>query len=139
LQINGLDSQVSEVRNPREVAIGINELKNKVNKTPAARARVFMPRHEPSTDRLELSTYCVDGLEESGRWAILALHVIPLVARVDLDVKVFKDAGLEVDADWVPDNHVNILGWPQELERRKEIAQEALCVAQRFTLREAST
>jgi hypothetical protein len=81
----------------------------------------------------------VDGLEESGRWAILALHVIPLVARVDLDVKVFKDAGLEVDADWVPDNHVNILGWPQELERRKEIAQEALCVAQRFTLREAST
>lgn len=120
---------------PRDVAIGINEARNKLNKKPAARARVFKPDREPS-GRWALSTYCVDGLADDARWELLAKHVNPLVARVELRTQVFSLAGLIVDPDWVPERHVNIIGWPDEEEARTSIAQEALCKAQTLILRQ---
>lgn len=131
---NGLDASGSEEpRKPREVALGINE-KGKFNSTPVARVRVFMPRLEESGQH-ELSSYCVDGLPEEDRWELLAPHVSPLLARVELPTDAIRHAGLTVDPDWDPERHVNIVGWPPSLEERKAIAQEALAKVQRFVLR----
>ena len=124
---------------PFDVALGINELnKSKVDiRVPEARARAFMPRPEDS-GRLALSTFCVDGLEEIERWSLLGLHVTPLLARVEKRAQSFRDAGLIVDPDNIPERHVNVLGWPLEREACKAIAQESLCTMQKFVLRPAS-
>lgn len=106
------------------MAIGINELRSKLNKEhSAARVRVFLPRREHS-GRWALSTFCVDRLDEMARWSLLKQYVDPLVARVELHTDVFRDAGLTVAPDWVPERHVNIVNWPEEEEARTSIAQE---------------
>lgn len=122
-------------RDPQDVAIGINE-PSKLNKKPAARVRVFKPSREPS-GVWALSTFCVDQLDDQGRWDLLGQYINPLVARVELHTNIFRKAGLTVDADWVPERHVNILDWPDDEEARTStsIAQEALCKAQRLVVR----
>lgn len=120
---------------PVDVALGINELKSKVDmRIPEAKARVFMPRPEES-GRLALSTFCVDGLGDMERWILLDLHVKPLLARVETSAQSFRDAGLIVDPDNDPERHVNVVGWPAEREACKVLAQESLCKMQRFILR----
>lgn len=118
----GLGASIDPLRdNPQDVAIGVNST-DKLNKKPAVRARQFKPRLEDS-GRFELSTYCVDQLDEQGRWELLEKHVKPLVARAELGTHVFRDAGLTVDPDWDPERHINIVDWPEDEEARNSIAQ----------------
>lgn len=116
---------------PQIVAVGVNE-SGKLTKQPLAlKAKHFRPRAEPS-GRLALSTYCVDQLTEEQCWELLELHVRPaVVARSELETRVFSDAGLVVDPDWIPERHVNVVGWPVEDEVIASITHEVLFRAQR--------
>lgn len=99
--------------------------------------RNFEPRREINGD-LELSTFCLDTLEEESRWQLLQANSNKdLVGRTEVATSVFLDAGLTADPDWVPERHVNIVGWPDEEEIRKGIAQ-SLYAAQRFIARTES-
>ena len=118
---------------PRVVAIGLNEM-GKANKVPQARNRVFQPDLE--NGRYELSTFCVDELEEEDKWQLLELHVRPrVVARADLTTAAIRAAGLIPDPDWDPERHVNVVGWPEDEAEQKIIAQTSLATMQRFAVR----
>lgn len=119
------------------VAVGVNET-SKLNKAPPAlKAKHFRPRAEES-GRLALSTYCMDDLSDGQCWELLALHVKPaVVARAELPTQVFRDSRLEVDPDWDPERHVNVIGWPAADEEIASITQEVLFRAQKPILRMA--
>lgn len=106
--------------------MGINEWKSKVQKSspPVAKIRVFQPRLEAS-GRLELSTFCVDELEDLDRWGILDAHGDkPVVARTELKTQDVVAAGLVADPDWNPERHVNLVDWPHQEEARLAIQQK---------------
>lgn len=114
----------------------MNERKSKVENSspPRAKLRVFAPRLEAS-GQFELSTFCVDQLEEPERWVLLDAHSDkPVVGRSELPRSVFVDVGLEPVADWDPERHVNVVGWPAAEEARVSIGQR-LHAAQVFVLR----
>lgn len=122
---------------PQTVAIGLNQLKSKANKVPLARARVFEPDLE--NGRYELSTFCVDELNEDERWELLGLHVRPqVVARAELTTAAIRNAGLTPDPDWDPERHVNVIGWPDDEAEQKIIAQTSLANMQKFSLRQVA-
>src|SRR3546814_6661831 len=76
--------------------------------------------------RLELSSFCVDGLDDSKRWVLLDEHSDkqPIPARAELSATAIDQAGLRQDPDWDPERHVNIVDWPSEEERQRTCRSE---------------
>lgn len=114
------------------LGIGLNE-SSKYNAS-GAKARSLRPKLV--ADRYELSSYCMDGLSEAARWELLDLHSDkpPIRARAEFNIFVILEAGLTTEIDWEPPRHVNIVGWPNEEERRKS-AQQVLVARQIFVSR----
>jgi hypothetical protein len=74
----------------------------------------------------------MDRLSDDERWRLLQLHLNkPICGRTELAKQKFIDQGLAAMADWNPERHVNIVGWPDVEEERKVIAQ-ALYASQLF-------
>lgn len=106
------------------LGIGLNE-RGKYNSKPEAKLRYFLPRlHE---GELELSTFALDGLEEEGVWALLDQHVggngKRALARAEITPVHVREAELQVDPNWEPERHVNIVGWPPEEPEQRSRAQ----------------
>src|SRR3546814_6721190 len=89
--------------------------------------------HTSFTGRLELSSFCVDGLDDSKRWVLLDEHSDkqPIPARAELSATAIDQAGLRQHPDWDPERHVNIVDWPSEDERQRT-CQQMLLAAHRF-------
>ena len=47
-----------------------------------------------------------------------------LHGRADIQLDSFLDADLQIEPDNEPPRHANIIGWPDEKEKQKSIAQE---------------
>jgi hypothetical protein len=103
------------------LGIGLNE-RGKFNSAPEAKVRVFMPR--PHEGVFELSSYALDDLDEPQIWELLDRHLNKgALARVELTPAHVLSADLQVDPNWDPERHVNIVGWPSEEHEQKSRAQ----------------
>lgn len=78
-----------------------------------------------------LSVFRIDGLQLEEIWEIGQKKVIdamqqPKVLHGIADVKVstVQENNLKVEPDDRPPRHANIIGWPEEKEKQKIIAQE---------------
>lgn len=112
--------------NVDELGIGLNE-KNKIEKSPpAAKSRNFKPRLDKSSGQLELSTFCIDELDNEQRWQLLdsVSDKPPILGRAEIRKDRFVRAGLTADPDWNPARHVNIVGWPKDEDDRLVVVQE---------------
>lgn len=83
------------------------------------------PRPSTGAARLELSTFCTESLKESEIWALLQNRTgaglpQPIFGRGDVRREQIDAAGLILEADWVPERHCNILGWPEAREAQIE-------------------
>ena len=92
----------------------------------SVRPKAFMP-----PPNLRLSVFRIDGLQLEEVWEIGQREVIeamltPKILYGVADIKVAKvrENDLEVDPDNNPSlGHANIIGWPQNKEKQKIIAQ----------------
>lgn len=76
-----------------------------------------------------LSVYLIDGCDEKARWDLGDTYVAPqrqkpIRARAEIERSVFANQGLSITSKEPPPRHRDILGWPQEQEKRLEIANE---------------
>jgi len=106
------------------VTFGLNE-RGKYNAKPLApRKKALMPRHIGG--RWELSTFCIDGLQEEAIWALLSIHFTqkPAIARSDFRRDdILNIQPLSLEPNWEPERHVDICGWPEAEEARASLAQ----------------
>ena len=84
----------------------------------------------PSPD-LRLSVIRIDGLQLEEIWEIGQREVIDAMSQSRelkgiADVKALKvqENDLGIEPDNIPSRHANIIGWPEEKEKQKIIAQE---------------
>lgn len=130
-----MSSPSESVHSAELVARGVFERSKFGSKPPRAKAKIFQPT--PFQGRWELSTFCVDGIDEVARWELLDLHGDrPTVGRCELRVELILEVGLTIEPDWKPERHVNVVGWPESEDGRLSIAQ-ALRDRQNFFLRPA--
>lgn len=117
-----------------QLAIGLNERKKVSGEPPRAKLKNFKPRSYEG--RLELSTYCMDALRESERWALLDTHCDRdrVAGRSEFNKATVRLHGLQVDPNWVPLRHVDVVEWPAD-EIEQTNAAQALYAAQICTLR----
>ena len=92
--------------------------RSKYSTTPKLlpKKKALMPRPTGEGGRLELSTYCIDGLNEEGIWQLIA-STFPdkrVPARSDFQASQILALELSLDPNWVPPRHVDICGWPQQ-------------------------
>lgn len=80
---------------------------------------------------LHLSVFRIDGLQLEEIWEIGQREVIDAMSQSRelkgiADVKALKvqENDLEIEPDNIPSRHANIIGWPEEKEKQKIIAQE---------------
>lgn len=105
------------------VSLGVNEDRKFSRQTLRLRNRYFQPRLIGA--RLELSTFCIDLLSDDETWGLLDQHCDrpAVVARVDISVNFIRENGLEIEPDWDPERHVNVLRWPLDEDARKSLCQ----------------
>jgi len=91
----------------------------------SVKPQAFMP-----PPNLHLSVFRIDGLQWEEIWEIGQIKVMdampkPRELRGIADVKALKvqENGLEIEPDNIPPRHANIIGWPEEKEKQKMIAQ----------------
>src|SRR3546814_13716368 len=99
--------------------MGLNENRKFAGNPPRAKVRCFRPT--TCNGRLELSSFCVDGLDDSKRWVVLDEHSDkqPMPARAEISATAIDQAGLRQDPDGDRESHVNIVDWPSEEERQR--------------------
>lgn len=80
---------------------------------------------------LRLSVYRIDGLQIEEIWEIGQREVIDAMGQpkilygiADVKVSTVQENNLKVEPDDRPPRHANIIGWPEEKEKQKIIAQE---------------
>ena len=84
--------------------------------------RALQPYANEATGRLELSTFCVDGLDEPAKFALLALHG-KVYGKTELAVALIEKFKLGIDPNWNPEKHVDIIGWPLDFDERHALSQ----------------
>ena len=84
----------------------------------------------PSPD-LRLSVFRIDGLQLEEIWEIGQREVIDAMSQsrelkgiADVKALIVQENDLEIEPDNIPPRHANIIGWPEEKEKQKIIAQE---------------
>ena len=80
---------------------------------------------------MKLSVFRIDNLSESKIWEIgqkrVVNKIIPprnLYGRADIKTLNILETGLEIHLDNIPPRHADIVNWPNEKSKRKEIALE---------------
>jgi len=79
----------------------------------------------PSDDDGTTSTYHTSGLTDEEIWSLghAHVHVHKIYGRGDVAVSTVTANGLVVDADYEPTRHVNIAGWPRDVDDQLSLAQ----------------
>ena len=122
---------------PSETSFAINE-KQKIGTDPKSKrlfvkVRQLRPKWIEENVRFELSTYCLVGLPTDSAWKFLHACVganaeKPLAGRADFnctdDRKIRDVSVVVIDDNWVPERHVDVVGWPAEEFEREGICQE---------------
>ena len=86
------------------------------------RVQAFQVDVNESTERLELSTFCMDGLEEEDRWTLLRMHGDRRVfGRTEFGPAIIQEFNLTLDPDWDPERHVSVIGWPENETMRQSL------------------
>jgi hypothetical protein len=93
------------------------------------RAAAVEPSFEATSGRWELSTFCVEGLDQAQVWQLLQSRTgaglqKPIFGRGDFTSARVRGAGLLVEADWEPERHCTIAGWPDSPELRLQLQQD---------------
>ncbi len=89
---------------------------------PRATAKIFRPRLFDG--RWEFSTYCHEELSEAEIWALLQqFSERKILGRAELRSHFIVGEGLQLDPNWDPERHVDVVGWPQEKADHKSIIQ----------------
>lgn len=74
--------------------------------------------------RLELSTFCIDRIEPEEIFRFLSsVAGGTSKARADFVPRAVLGIPLALEADWVPNRHVNVLGWPEVEVEQLNLAQ----------------
>ena len=85
--------------------------------------RAFMPPPNRKT-----SVFQINGLTESEIWDIGEEVVRPngktLYGRGDILAVQIEKTKLRIDYDNTPPRHANIIGWPEDKDEQKSLAQE---------------
>lgn len=90
--------------------------------------KALMPRK--INGRFELSTYCIDALHPDAIWALLqSAFGRGIPARSDFKCEDIRKIPLETDPNWVPERHVDILGWPLDEDGQASRAQALVAIA----------
>lgn len=123
------------------LSIYVNESR-RIDKSQPERAgfKNFLPRPNKQTNRLEKSTLCLQEVDEELAWNLLqhASPVREVLGRADLDVADILLTGLELDIDWTPERHVNLIAWPAdapEAEADRTTIAQSLHKAHRWVRR----
>ena len=75
--------------------------------------------------RYEKSSLCLEEVNDEDAWARLqAGSIRPVLGRADLLAQDIRFQTLQLDADWEPEGHVNIINWPATELQIQEIALE---------------
>ena len=70
---------------------------------------------------------CLEELPEDEGWNLLQRgSVRPVLGRAELKVEDIRLTELSVEADWVPDRHVNLIGWTDDPAHETSVAQQLL-------------
>jgi hypothetical protein len=105
-----------------EVARGVNESRkiSRLEDPHRLKLKQFEPSFDDRIGALALSTFYLGDLATNDQWALLDSSVRPsAVAYAALERALVQSAGLQLDPDWDPERHVNLIGWPaDEVERR---------------------
>jgi hypothetical protein len=105
------------------VTFGVNE-SGKLLASGGLRARALKPIRNEAKARLELSTFCMDRLDPADIWSFLEANLnAPQHARADFSCRSILGVPLLLDPNWEPEHHVDIHGWPDQPERRKDLQQ----------------
>jgi len=87
-------------------------------------------RRRGTPPREEVSTFCVDGLKSKHRLLLLDLFAgkglkLPVHGRFEFQISVLDNPpiSLHIDANWKPERHVDITGWPSSKPMRLARAQ----------------
>ena len=85
-----------------------------------------------------LSVFLIDGCDEPARWALGDTYVAPLRGKpmrsgAGLEHNVFVSLGLTITSKEPPPRHRDVIGWPEEQEKRLEIANELALQARLVT------
>lgn len=88
---------------------------------------VVKPKLFEPTKALRLSVFRVGGLETSGirEIGIRVVEEHPVAQRLygwgEVAASEVYDAGLQLENDDIPPLHSNIIGWPEEVSKRKRL------------------
>lgn len=108
------DGPISEARVVVELARAVSQAKDLDTgvSPPGVKQRVFRPKPNRATGRLELSTFCVDDLSRDEAVSVIesATHRRQHAHAV-VKAGSLEEIGLKADADWTPERHVNVIGW----------------------------
>ncbi len=77
---------------------------------PAVKQRVFRPKPN-ANGRLELSTFCIDGLGPDEAVSLIESATRRQYAHAVVQAESLEEIGLQVEPDWIPERHVNVVGW----------------------------
>lgn len=89
------------------------------------KANKLLPRRNPDTQRLELSTFCVDGISQDAVPAFLADSTGGnSVGCLDFQPAEFTGLGLRLDPNWEPHRHVDVYEWPAEEDAQKALVMQ---------------
>ena len=109
-----------------QVALALNERKKCGGQPPRAGPRHYRPK-KSDAGRLELSTFCIQDLAEGEKWSFLDKMIkapddkVP--ARVDIDVSFIRSLLLDIDENWIPPRHVDIIGWGEQDNVQQSVRQ----------------
>lgn len=80
----------------------------------------FMP-----PQNLQLSVFRIQDLTDEETWDVaVAITDRSVRARGDIAVSGVRGASLDVEPDDIPLRHANIVGWPKDKAKQKQIAME---------------
>jgi hypothetical protein len=81
---------------------------------PTVKQRVFRAKLNPSSGRVELSTFCIDNLSDSEAVELIEGATRRQHAHAVIKTESIVEIGLQIDPDWQPERHVNIVGWADD-------------------------
>jgi hypothetical protein len=94
-----------------------NQIYSDTNK---AKPSAFMPGRDN-----KLSVFHTESMSYNQIWHLADHNLVSeirITKRADIKVRSVKDVNLDIDPDYNPEHHVNIIGWPNEKHEQKVIA-----------------
>lgn len=76
-----------------------------------------------------MSTFCIDNLSDSEAVALIEGATRKQHAHAVIKADAIRDIGLQIDPDWQPERHVNIVGWGDDPNAEHVIMAHAQRIA----------